>query len=128
MGRFRKPAVLVALLLVACSRAAEIPRDQVGAEEYRKPGSYRIRLHGWNEYYARRFSMTDSTVVIEELTQSDDRYKLMRHDMPIVIPLADVVSISEMQSTWVTKPLLITSAVLVVATILIIATWDLSFE
>ena len=116
------------LLLVACARAVEIPRDQVGAEEYRKPGSYRIRLHGWNEYNVRRFSMTDSTVVIEELLTTDDHYKLKRHEMPIVIPLAEVMSISEMKSTWVTKPLLITSAVLVVATILIINFWDLSFE
>jgi hypothetical protein len=91
---------LVALLLVACSRAAEIPHQQLGAKEYRKPGSYKVRLHGWNEYNVRRFSMTDSTVVIEELLVHDDHYKLKQHDMPIVVPLKDVEYIGVMKTNW----------------------------
>lgn len=101
MLRFRKLAfVLVALMLMACSRAVEIPRDQVGAREYRKPGSYKVRLHGWNEYNVRRFSMTDSTVVIEELLVHDDHYKLKQHDMPIVVPLEEVEYIGVMRTNW----------------------------
>ena len=95
-------ALLLALLLTGCSNAKEIPRDQLGAEEYRKPGSYRVKLHGWNEYNVRRFSMTDSTVVIEELLSTDDHYKLKRHDMPIVVSLKDVEYIGEMKAN---KPL-----------------------
>jgi hypothetical protein len=90
--------VTVALLFAGCSKAVVIPRELAAEPRYREPGSYRIRLQGWNEYYARRFSVTDSTVVIEELLKSDDRYKLMRHDMPIVIPASEVSSISTMET------------------------------
>ncbi len=100
--------VLIALLCVGCSRAVEIPRQQLEAQEYRKVGSYKVRLHGWNEYNVRRFSMTDSTVVIEELLVTDDRYKLKKHDMPIVVPREDVEYIAAMETN---KPL--TTAVLV---------------
>ncbi|HEX6941529.1 MAG TPA: hypothetical protein VF128_01310 [Gemmatimonadaceae bacterium] len=81
-----------------CSKAVLIPRENIQREEYREPGSYRIRLKGWNEYYARRFSVTDSTIVIEELLKSDDRYKLMKHDMPIVVPLDHVEYVGVMKT------------------------------
>ena len=94
-------AVLACLVyLTGCSRAVEIPREQVGAEEYRKVGSYKVRLHGWNEYNVRRFSMTDSTVVIEELLVHDDHYKLRQHDMPIVVPLSEVEYIGVIKTNW----------------------------
>ena len=93
-------SIVAALLFTGCSNAQEISRDQLGAEEYRKPGSYRVKLHGWNEYSVRRFSMTDSTVVIEELLVTDDHYKLKRHDMPIVVPLKDVEYIGTMETNW----------------------------
>jgi len=92
--------ISVVALATGCSRGVEVPRTQLESEEYRKPGDYRIRLHGWNEYHARCFAMTDSTVVIEELLQSDDHYKLMRHDLPIVLPLKDVENISVMKTNW----------------------------
>lgn len=110
----RRPRILilamVASLLLACSRAAEIPREQLKAQEYRKVGSYKVRLHGWNEYNVRRFSMTDSTVVIEELQDFDDHYKLKKHDMPIVVPLEEVEYIAVMETN---KPL--TTGVVVIA-------------
>jgi hypothetical protein len=56
--------VPVALMATGCTRSVEIPREQVATKEFREPGYYRIRLHGWNEYNARRFSVTDSTVVL----------------------------------------------------------------
>ncbi len=89
---------LVVLLIIGCSNAQEIPRQKLDAEEYRKPGSYRIKLRGWNEYNARRFSMTDSTVVIEELLTTDDHYKVKRHEMPIVVPLNEVEYIGVMET------------------------------
>jgi hypothetical protein len=92
--------VLVALLLTGCSKAVVIPREDLTRTEYRKVGDYRIKMHGWNEYHARRFSLTDSTVVIEELKKSDDRYELKKHDMPIVVPLNEVEYIGEMNTNW----------------------------
>lgn len=92
--------VLVALLLVGCSRAVEIPRDQLEAQESSKVGSYKVRLHGWNEYNVRRFSMTDSTVVIEELLVHDDHYRLMKDRMPIIVPLNEVEYIGVIRTNW----------------------------
>lgn len=92
--------VLVASLLTGCSKSVVVPREDLTKDEYRKDGDYRIKLHGWNEYHARRFSITDSTVVIEELKQSDDRYELKKYDMPIVIPREQVEYIGEMKTNW----------------------------
>jgi hypothetical protein len=100
MRRFVALLTLVTLEICGCSKAVVVPREELDSAEYRKPGNYRNRLHGWNEYHARRFSMTDSTVVIDELLQSDDHYKVMRHDMPIVVPLKDVENISVMKTNW----------------------------
>lgn len=101
MRRFVAWLVIGTLVVSGCSRAVEIPRGQVGADEYRRVGSYKVRLHGWNEYNVRRFSMTDSTVIIEELLVTDDHYKLKRHEMPIVVPLKDVEYIGVMKTNWV---------------------------
>src|SRR5262249_11394595 len=120
--------VFSALTFAGCSKAVVIPREDLGNEKYRNIGSYRIKLHGWNEYHARRFSMTDSTVVIEELLVSDDRYKLKRHDMPIVLPVKDIESIAEMKN----DPVVTTSVLLGVGVFAAFCIWlstiDLSFE
>ena len=92
--------VAIVALLGGCSQASMIPMHQLDRDVYRKPGSYRIKLHGWNEYNARRFSVTDSTVVIEELHVTDDHYKRTKHDMPIVIPLEDVEYVGQMETNW----------------------------
>jgi len=38
--------VLIALMATSCSRAVEIPREQIDDPVYKEPGSYRIRLDG----------------------------------------------------------------------------------
>jgi hypothetical protein len=84
--------ILAALLVVSCSRAVEIPRADIDDPQYREPGSYRIRLKGREEYIAKRFSVTDSTVVIEQLHPADERYRQWEDARPITIPIADVSS------------------------------------
>jgi hypothetical protein len=113
--------MVVALATSGCSRAVVIPREQVAAEEYRKPGSYRIRLHGWNEYYAKRFSMTDSTVVtdstlvISVLSPADPKYRLA--PLPITVRLDDVDSMARLEGREWTP--LVVLAVVVTATVLL---------
>jgi len=127
MSRFRILVFpLVVLLLLGCSHAVYLPRYEWNAPEYRKPGSYMIRVHGGKHYNTRRFSMTDSTVVIEELLAVDDHYKLMKHDMPIVVPLKDVEYIGVMETDR-----LMTTAVLIglgafVAAIIVLNSLDWS--
>jgi hypothetical protein len=43
-----------------------------------------------SSYKFRKFSVTDSTLVIRELSKSDERYG--KADLPIILPLADVES------------------------------------
>jgi hypothetical protein len=96
--------VAIVVLLSGCSKAVIIPQEDIAKEQYRARGDYRIRLQHWNEYHAHKFSVTDSTLVIEELDKGDDRYKVMKHDMPITVPLEDVASVAIYEGTnwWVT--------------------------
>lgn len=125
MRRYAAWLLIVVMVTAGCSKAVYIPPKEVGDAEYRKTGTYRIKLEGWNEYYARRFSVTDSTVVIEELLKTDDRYKRMRHDMPIIIPLAEVESISMMETNWwVTGPILVAGGAFLGYFLFLLATFD----
>jgi hypothetical protein len=117
--------VLIASLLTGCSKAVVIPGEELTRDEYRKAGDYRIKMHGWNEYHARQFSVTDSTVVIGELKQSDDRYKLKKHDMPIVIPREQVEYVGVMKTDWLPTTLALLSIGTVVGYFAwLLATWD----
>jgi hypothetical protein len=91
-------SVLLVAIATGCSKAVEIPRDDIADAKYREPGSYRIRLKGWDEYLVKRFSVTDSTVVIEELLPSDEQFRMGRESLPTAISRDDVVSISRMQT------------------------------
>lgn len=53
---------------------------------------HRIELVDGTHYAVERFSVTDSTVVIEELHRIDERRK--RTELPLQVPIADVKSIS----------------------------------
>jgi len=48
------------------------------------------------EYMARRFSLTDSTLVVAELSPSDANYSLAR--LPVTLRLDDVQSIARVES------------------------------
>jgi hypothetical protein len=91
--------LVVALMLTGCSKAVVIPREQLTRDDYRKVGNYRIKLRGWNEYHARQFTLTDSTLVIGELDKGDDRYNRLKHDMPIIVPLKDVEYVTTASGT-----------------------------
>jgi hypothetical protein len=86
-----------------CSKAVEIPRADIDDPKYREEASYRIRLEGREEYLANRFSVTDSTVVVEELLPADERYRLERTTLPITIPISQVSSIAQLETdAWKT--------------------------
>lgn len=85
--------ILIAFMAAGCSQAIDIPRSQIGDPAYREPGSYRIRVKGREEYLVRRFSVTDSTVVIEELMPADERYRFERAALPMTVPRSNVSSI-----------------------------------
>ena len=82
----------------ACAKVHEIPRDEIGAAGQQNAADYHIWMKGGDDYYARRYSVTDSTVVIQELQESDTRYK--KQEMPIVIPLADVERVTVVKNKY----------------------------
>lgn len=90
---------LIALTASGCTTAAEIPRSDVDNPAYREVGSYRIRQKGRKEYLVSRFSVTDSTVVVEALLPVDERYRMGRADLPIVIPLDEVTQIARTKTS-----------------------------
>lgn len=83
--------VLTALMSTGCSKAIEIPRDQFEAASRDDSMRHRIELVDGTRYAVVRFSVTDSTLVIEELHRTDERRK--KTALPLTIPIADVKSI-----------------------------------
>jgi hypothetical protein len=105
--------LLIALLATGCSKAVEIPRTEIDDPAYREPGSYRIRVQGREEYLVRRFSISDSTIVVEELLPSDERFRTEREDLPTSIPLVQVESISRMETNGLLTAVVLTPIVIV---------------
>lgn len=93
--------VLIVLMLTGCSKAVELRRADMDDAKYREPGSYRIRLKGREEYLVRRFSVTDSTMVIEELMPADERYRPWRANLPVTVPLTDITSFAQLETDYV---------------------------
>lgn len=75
-----------------------MPRDEIDKTAYHGPGKYRIRLKNENEYVARRFSVSDSTLVIEEMSGDGELYGHGQLVLPMKIALSDVESIAELKT------------------------------
>ena len=84
--------ILLVFMAAGCSKPVEIPRDQFEAATREEHARYRIQMVDGSYYTVERFSLTDSTVVVEKLNPTDARYK--RTALPIVVPLGAVESIS----------------------------------
>jgi hypothetical protein len=110
--------LVVVCVFAACSKVNEIPREQMGAAEHRKPADYHIWMKAGDDYLARLYSVTDSTVVIQELQQSDLRDK--KQDMPIIVPLENVERITVLKKNyWVLVPVGVAIATILTLSILI---------
>jgi hypothetical protein len=105
----------VALAAAGCSKAVEIPRADIDDPQYREPASYRIRLKGWEEYMVQRFSVTDSTIVIEELMPSDERYRYGRSSLPINVQKDQVTSVVKIQANEKTTFAVVAASAIAVA-------------
>jgi hypothetical protein len=85
--------ILIVFMAAGCSKPVEIPHDQFESAAREEHARHRIQKIDGSHYTVERFSLTDSTVVIEKLNRTDARYK--RTALPIVVPLSDVESISK---------------------------------
>ena len=100
----RRPVALLAsvLMLASCApRTLSVPRENYQAAS-RESGEYRIETVNGETYLANRFSVNDATLAIGRLSLSDKAHA--KTPLPVVIPLADVVSIHRVNPetpTWV---------------------------
>ncbi len=112
--------VLIAFLMTGCTKAVEIPPADIDKPEYRWPGSYRIRVTTHEEFLVRKFSTTDSTIVVEQLLSTDERYGSAKQPLPIVIPRANVASIAAISKSPSTGGIVIGGVIIGLAVFLIL--------
>ncbi len=115
--------VLIAGMTTGCSKAVEIPRDQFEAAAGEESARYRVEMTDGSQYTVERFSLTDSTVVIEELGPSDERYK--RAVLPIVLPLGDLEAIARYEFDKDRSFFALVGAGVVALAIIFLATFEL---
>ena len=110
----------IVLMLSGCGGGhVEIPREQFEAASHDGFVSHRIQT-AKTEYVARRFSFTDSTLVITELAPADTRYRLERP--PFAIPRSDVVSIAGVKNNDTAPVVAIGIAAFLIVTIVTLST------
>ena len=80
---------------------------------------------GWEEYLVKRFSVTDSTVVIEELSPGDERFRMGRGQLPYVISWDRVESIARVKINPMGTAAIVLTVGLLVSFIVWLSTADL---
>jgi len=99
--------IVLALLTGACDRHTRIPPSDYGEIEDHTTGDWLIEVEGAT-YRVRSFSVTDSTVIVEdaewvEYPPTEQRYpaklskRVYRPDVPIVLPREDVMTVSRLE-------------------------------
>ena len=84
-------ALMIVTMLAACSTTKQLPREEYEAASKQPISMHVVSTNDGQVYRVRSFSVTDSTFVIKELTNKDERYDTAA--MPIVLPLADVTAV-----------------------------------
>ena len=101
--RSRAVAIAVAVLLVAaCSRTIDVPREQFDASSKKVDHTHSIWTLSGDEYRVESFQATDSSLVISALNRSDPRHA--KAGLPISIPLDSVKTVQRIDHrppTWV---------------------------
>lgn len=84
--------VLIALLVTGCASTKQVPREEFEAMSHKPLHTHRVTMADGTTYSVMRFSVTDSTFVIEELGKTDERYQ--QAELPIILPLGDVATLA----------------------------------
>jgi hypothetical protein len=83
--------VLIAFLVTGCSSTRQVPREEFEAVSHEPLRVHHVTMTDGSDYSVTRFSVTDSTFVIEELGKTDERYAYAV--MPIVRRLDSVAAL-----------------------------------
>ena len=84
-----------AFFLAGCSKAVRVPDNKL-APSTEWEGLYRVTTTT-DEFTARHFSVTDSTLVITKLGGSDKHYALIK--LPVTIPLGEVKWVERLEGS-----------------------------
>ena len=100
MRRILTVVTLVAFL-AACTRTVEVPREDIAASAGKSSRrGWQIDTRSGERYRVKSYQLTDSTLVIGELSGTDDLYG--SHDNATrEIPMSEVASVSRVEiSPW----------------------------
>ena len=116
--------VVVAFLVTGCASTRPIPRTMFASASNQPNQLFSIRMVDGTHYAAWRYSVTDTTLAIEALSEKDERYQTAV--LPIIVPLDHVQSI-ETGAGWSDKKglVIICGGVLIVAAVLFLALLNL---
>ena len=103
--------VLLLLAMSGCTKTIEVPPGQFEQASWIDDATHRIRTTNDKEYMAKRFYVTDSTLVVWELSPAHSTYRVER--VPITLPLDEVQSVAQVESNNVVPVLLLTAAFIV---------------
>lgn len=83
--------IVTAFLLTGCSSTKQVPREEFEAVSQLPNRIYDVRTNDGSLYVARHYSVSDSTLVINELHKKDERHG--QAVLPIVLQLDEVTSV-----------------------------------
>lgn len=106
---------------LACSQTVTVPLGDI-EKRTTEDGVVVVTTKGGEAYSARSLSVEDSTLVIESLARDDPSHERS----PIIIPLAQVASITEQQLRRGPTALAIGAGVLVIALIIYLGSYEAS--
>ena len=122
---------LLISLTSSCSRFVRIPQSEYGREDSKEARKWKVKTMG-NVYWVSRFTLTDTTMVIEKAStiESGPRgRRLTEFDLPIVLSLDEVSSLERVEFSWVRTAIATTVVVGVAFTVFLhIALENLDFE
>lgn len=115
--RFFRRAIgsfMIALMATGCSRTVNVPLDQV--DSVRDPKArHRIHMDDGSEYAVRRFTATDSTIVIDDLSPTDARFGTAK--LPITLSRENILSVSRAEG----PNILVVGSIMLVGVFFIVA-------
>jgi hypothetical protein len=84
---------MLAFVATGCSRTVRVPEGEIGPSSKRS-GLHRIHTAD-DSYTTWQFSVTDSTLIIEKLSGSDDHYGKLA--LPFTVRLQDVQAVDRLE-------------------------------
>ena len=118
---WRMSAVILLTVVVSCTRSINVTESSL-TRTASYEGLYRIETRDDESFTVRKFSINDSTLVINQLNESDKRYGTDK--LPVVVDLAAVRSVSRLHVSSTKTALLVLAGASVVIAIVLIASFD----